>query len=390
MALTNLLRASWFIPPGVEGFWGRPLFLWGRPGIGKTHIVDAEVRRYNMVSERLSPAERGEGQFGVIGVPGADGFLHYPAPAWAQKFENAAGVIFIDEANLAPPGSIQGALLGLVQLRTLGSFKFNPRTRTCAAANEVADAAGGWDLPHASLNRYGHLSVDSPDATEWGIAFLSDCARPEGSGETIDAATEEKRVIEAWPAIMAKARGLVNGFIMRRPEMLDKPPVKGAKVKSWPTPRTVVYAAEALASAELQGLSESESDELMGAFVGVPWVSEFKTWSATADLPNPADLLDGKVKYAHDTRRLDRTLAVLGACASLVAPKTAANRKARAGAAWTLIGKVLEDAADVAIPAARVLVNAGLVASVVPESKPILSKLDDLLTASGVSRSRGA
>lgn len=388
MALTNLLRASWFIPPGGEGFWGRPLFLWGRPGIGKTHIIDAEVRRYNMVSERLSPAERGEGQFGVIGVPGADGFLHYPAPAWAQKFEAQAGVIFIDEANLAPPGSIQGALLGLVQLRTLGSHKFGPRTRTCAAANEVADAAGGWDLPHASLNRYGHLNVDSPDATEWGVAFLSDFARPDA--EQIDALVEEKRVIEAWPAVMAKSRGLVNGFIMRRPEMLDKSPAKGSKIKSWPTPRTVVYAAEAMASAELQGLTESESDELAGAFVGNAWMSEFRTWSASADLPNPADLLDGKVKYTHDTRRLDRTLAVLGACAALVAPKAAANRKARAGVAWTLIGKVLEDAADVAIPAARVLVNAGLVASVVPESKPILNKLDDLLTASGVRRTAGA
>jgi hypothetical protein len=363
--------------------------LWGKPGIGKTHIIDAEVRRYSMVSERLSPAERGEGQFGVIGVPGADGFLHYPAPAWAQKFENAAGVIFIDEANTAPPGSIQAALLGLVQLRTLGSHRFGPRTRTVAAANEVADAAGGWDLPFALLNRYGHINVDDPDANEWGIAFLNHFARPEGGDAVIDATAEEARVLAAWPEFDAKARGLVGGFITRRPELLHKQPAKGSKGKAWPSPRTVEYAADVLASAGVQGLSESETDELMSAFVGTAWVSEFRTWSAAADLPDPAALLDGKVTYKHDTRRLDRTLAVLGACAALVAPKNAANRRARAGVLWTLVGKVLDDAADVAIPAARVLVDAGLVASLVPESKPILNKFSDVLLASGVRRIGG-
>jgi hypothetical protein len=388
MALVNLIRAALFTP-GPEKYWGLPLFLWGDPGIGKTHIIQGLAESYGLALERLSPGERGEGQFGVVPVPGADGFLHYPAPAWAAKFENAAGVIFVDEANTAPPGSIQSALLGLVQLRTIGSHKFPLRTRTIAAANEVADAAGGWDLPLALANRFGHLNVDRPDAAEWGVAFLNRFTASEGA--SVDAAAEEKRVLDAWDGADARARGLVNGFITRRPELLHAKPKRGAKGKAWPSPRTVTYAAHALAGAQIHGLTESESDELVAAFVGESWVSEFVAWRVNADLPDPEAVLDGKAKFTHDSRRLDRTLAVLGSCAALVAPKLAANRKARAGKCWQIVDAVMEDAADVAIPAARVLVNAGLVAAAgIVESKPVLNKMDKILTASGVRRTAGA
>jgi MoxR-like ATPase len=385
--LINLLRAA-LMTPGPEGFWGLPLFLWGDPGIGKTHIIKAICRMLGLSLERLSPGERGEGQFGVVPVPGADGFLHYPAPAWAAKFEANPGLIFVDEANTAPPGSIQAALLGLVQLRVLGSHEFGPRVRTLAAANEVADAAGGWDLPVALANRFGHLDVEKPDATEWGISFLNRFSSIDG--DTLDATAEEKRVMDAWDGADAMARGLVNGFITRKPDMLHKKPARGAKVKAWASPRSVTYAAHALAGAKIHGLSESETDELMGAFVGDAWVSEFVTWKVNADLPDPAAFLDGKAKFEHSPRRLDRTLAVLGACAALVAPKTAANRKARAGVLWQTIDHVMADAADIVVPAARVCINAGLVASVVPEAKPVLNRLDKVLLLSGVRRAAGA
>jgi hypothetical protein len=384
--LISLLAAAMFTP-GPEGFWGLPLFLWGDPGIGKTHIIKALAKRYGLALERLSPGERGEGQFGVVPVPGADGFLHYPAPAWASRFATGAGLIFVDEANTAPPGSIQAALLGLVQLRILGSHEFSARTRTLAAANEVSDAAGGWPIPLSLANRFGHLDVEKPDPQDWGVSFLGGFA--DSDGATVDADAEEKRVMDAWEPAIANARGLVQAFITRRPEFLHKKPARGATVKAWPSPRTVTYAAHALAGAQIHGLTESDTDELMGAFVGTPWVSEFATWRANADLPDPAAFLDGKVAFKHDPRRLDRTMAVLSSCAALVFPKTAANRKARAGKLWTTIAEVMEDAADAAVPAGRVLVNAQLVGTVCPESKPVLNRLDKILTGAGIRRTPG-
>ena len=138
---SKIFHAAVFCP-NPEGTLGLPFLLWGPPGSGKTSFVKAVERNYNMAYERLSPAERGEGQFGVCPVPMPDGTLHYPPPDWSKKFDGRAGLIFLDEINLAMP-AIQAPLLGLVQLRTLGSHTFGPRTRIIAAANEVQDAAGG-------------------------------------------------------------------------------------------------------------------------------------------------------------------------------------------------------------------------------------------------------
>jgi MoxR-like ATPase len=382
MALTRIIKASLFTP-SPEGFWGLPLFLWGDPGIGKTHLIKALCKRYGLPMERLSPGERGEGQFGVVPVPGADGFLHYPAPSWASRLD-PAGVIFLDEANTAPP-ALQAPLLGLVQLRTLGSHTFGSRVRTIAAANETKHAAGGWDLAPALANRFGHLAVEGLAASEWAYHYLTGFA-PDANDPEVDAAAEEARVLEAWPAADAWARGLISGFVTRRPELLHKPPTKGSDTRSWPSRRSVDYAGAALASARVHGLTESETDEFMGAFVGQAWVAEFRHWMIDANLPDPADLLDGRAKFEHDVRRLDRTLAVLSACASLVSPAKAVNRKARAVALWKLIDDVLKDAGDVAIPAARVLVQSQppLFAPFVPEASKTLVKMSEMLRAAGI------
>ena len=96
----------------------------------------------------------------------------------------------------------------------------------------------------------------------------------------------------------------------------------------------------------------------MAGFVGQGWVGEFATYRAHVDLPNVEDLLDGRITWKHDERRLDRTMAVLSSCAALVVPKDAVKRDDRAKALWKLIGVVAKDAADVVMPAARALRHA--------------------------------
>jgi MoxR-like ATPase len=378
MALLNLLRAALFCP-GPDGFWGRPLILWGDPGTGKTSVVAALARACGLAYERLSPAERGEGQFGVVPVPGTDGRLHYPAPAWADRFTQG-GLLFVDEINTAAP-ALQAPLLGLVQLRTLGEHVFPNRTRVLAAANETQDAAGGWDLAPALANRFGHFDFEGLSSADWTVGFLGGFSAEQEI--PLNPVAEEERVMAAWPGADAAARGMVAGFIQRRPALLHCKPDRnaGASSRAWPSRRSVENAAVMLASAKVHGLNESETDELVAAFVGNAWVAEFATWRATADLPNPEDVLDGKVPWAHDPRRLDRTLAVLAGCAAVVAPAAAAKRAERSVVAWKLIGGVLNDAADVAIPAARVLLKARLQPA---ESRPILAKILPMLQAAGL------
>lgn len=371
--------------------WGLPALLWGEPGTGKTAMIDMLSRQVSMPFERVSPAERGEGQFGVVPVPGADGLLHYPPPDWVQKFSaaNGRGILFLDEISTAPP-MIQAPLLGAVQLRTIGSHYLGDGVRVIGAANETKDAAGGWDLASPLANRFGHFDFEGLDANAWVEGLLGGFGLEENVA-SIDPAAEEARVVKAWPSADAMARGLVGGFITRRPELLHKRPEKAAasSSRSWPSRRSVEYAAVALASAQVHGLNEIDTDELLAGFVGLPWVTEFHAWRDNMDLPDPADLLDGKVKFHHEERRLDRSLAVLSSCAALVIPEKTPNRVARAAECWNLIGQVAKDTADVAIPAARTLIHnkvtAQLGKAVEEAAKPVLFKLHPVLTAAGIA-----
>lgn len=386
----RILHAAWFCP-SPEGHMGLPLFFWGPPGFGKTAFVkDAVVRAGMPAYERLSPSERGEGQFGVVPVPGADNLLHYPAPDWSGKFKDG-GVLFVDELNTAPP-ALQAPLLGLVQLRALGSHVFPRRTRVIAAANETMHAAGGWDIAPALANRFGHFEFEGLDAGSWAVALLGGFENTEGSSASapVNAEMEERRVMEAWPGAMAYAAGIVAGFIRKRPELLHKQPHTGdAKAsRAWPSRRSWHYATTALASARVHGLSESDTDTFLAGFVGLAATQELATWRVNLDLPEPADLLDNKVQWKHDGRRLDRTIAVLGACAGLVAPQKAPKRTERGNRCWELIASVLDDAADCAIPAARAMIAGQMTG---PEFQktwmPVGKRLHPLFVQAGIVKS---
>lgn len=285
--------------------------------------------------------------------------------------------------NCAPP-SLQAPLLGLVQLRTLGTYVFPKGVRVVAAANEAQDAAGGWDLAPALANRFGHINFEGLEANDWAGALLSNFNSDDTSTPVTSAAALEEKVLAQWPTAYARAAGLVSGFISCRPELLHKRPVKGATDKAWPSRRSCHYATTALASAEIHKLTEQEADVLLGAFVGLAWVSEFRSWVDNADLPNVADLADKKVKFVHDERRPDRTLAVIGAFAALVIPEKAAKRNDRAIAYFQLIAELVKEVPDYVIRPTKQVLDAKLNATTLglPVRK-IMSDLVPLMQAAG-------
>jgi hypothetical protein len=222
------------------------------------------------------------------------------------------------------------------------------------------------------------------DAEGWGSWLLG-----EGSAEedaAVEALAEEARVLAAWAVPWATARGMVSGFVKSRPELLHKMPALGhADVsRAWPSPRTWEMATRAWTSGEVHNLSASDREEFMSAFVGVGVTSEFMSYIEHMDLPNPADLLDGKAKFKHDPKRLDRTAAVLGACYALVSPVGAENRRPRAAKLWEIIGakELVDDAVDVAFQATRGLVKAKLFT--MKEAYVVLEKMLPVLEAAGI------
>lgn len=380
--ITRIIHALLFTP-SPEGAWGAPGLLWGPPGSAKTSLISQVARASGLVVERLSPGERGEGQFGVVPVPGADGFLHYPAPEWAARL-NKGGVIFLDEINTAPP-ALQAPMLGLVQLRTLGAHTFGSRVRILAAANETQDAAGGWDLAPAIANRFCHIDFAGVDSNTWAQGLIGGFSRDQPAASPEVALAEEARVMAGWDTALARSRGLVAAFIQRRSDLMHVQPKNfdSQASKAWPSRRTWEYVTYALAGAQIHGLDAEDTHALVTGLVGASAASELAVWTVAIDLPDPAALLDGQTTWAHTPERLDRSLAVLSACAALVVPTSAAKREARADVLWTIIANIIQLAPDVVIPAAMALCTRGVNLSHTPRANAVLQQLHPILAAAG-------
>lgn len=387
MSVIEIIRAAMLTPIRPrkgETYWGLNLCLWGPPGTGKTAQVEAIVDHYvDCPSEVLSPGERGEGAFGVTPVP-HDGVITYPPPEWVIRLRSG-GIVFLDEVNQAPP-PLQPAIMGITLARRVGGFDLGARVRTICAANPTDQAAGGWDFAPPVANRMGHLDWPMPDAEGWAD-WMMGAERGDGTPKS-SLEKEESRVLKSWARPWASSVGLVTGFVKARPELLNKMPQMGSRDigRAWPSSRTWEMATRAMASSTVNGLNDVDRETFVAAFIGEGAANELANYIEKVDLPDPADVLEGKVKFKHDAKRLDRTAAVLGSCAVLVVgmEKTDKKRKDRADALWTILGdkSLLDDAMDIAfLPAKKLVVN-GLHAT--KAAYPVLQKMLPILEAAGI------
>lgn len=375
MDVRAIIRATLFTPMR-GGRWGLPVVFRAPPGTAKSSIIKEEAIRAGLKVEVLSPGMRGEGAFGVVPVPGeGNKELCYPPPEWVAKL-GSRGVVFLDEINTAPP-ALQPPLLGLVLDGIIGAVTLPAGIRRIAAMNSVEDAAGGWDLPPALANRFGHIDWHAPDVERWSDWLLDDDeAKVEATGEDIEA-----QVMRRWPLAWARARGLVAGFVKTQPQMLHDQPKAGDPrlAGPWPSRRTWEFATRALASAEVHHLHKLDEDMLVSSFIGNSAATDLERYRSANELPDPAELLDGKVTWRHDGRRLDRTVAVLGSCSALIKPEDARNREARAETLWRILDDIMQDSPDITVPAATRLARAKLTkvkgaSKVLARMQPVLEK----------------
>jgi hypothetical protein len=145
----------------------QPVFIHGRPGIGKSQIVRQVAARegLHVIDLRASLLDAVD----LRGVPavtvGPDGRrqTEWVPPVFLPR--DGCGILFLDELNRAP-ASVQNALLQLCLDRRIGEYEL-PEGWTVVAAGNYESDGGGVSRTNSALSfRFKHVYLE-PDVLEW-------------------------------------------------------------------------------------------------------------------------------------------------------------------------------------------------------------------------------
>jgi hypothetical protein len=245
----------------------RPIFLWGPPGIGKSDIVQQITDSFDnshLIDIRLSLWEPTD----IKGIPYFDsniGKMVWGAPselpdeAFAAQYDNI--VLFLDEMNSAAP-SVQAAAYQLILNRRVGQYKLPDNVMIVAAGNREADKGVTYRMPAPLANRFVHLEmrVDFDDWFQW--------------------------------AVTNNIHKDVVGFLtFSKKDLYDFDPKSPSR--SFATPRSWSFVSELLED----DLDENTTTDLVSGSVGEGLAVKFMAHrKVAASMPNPTDILAGKVK----------------------------------------------------------------------------------------------
>jgi MoxR-like ATPase len=141
--------------------------IWGPPGIGKSSIV-AQIARaegLGFVDVRLSQLAPTD----LRGLPVPEnGVSRWYPPEFLPR--DGAGILFLDELNMAPP-AMQGMAQQLILDRRVGSYLVPDGWFIWAAGNRKEDRAAVFDMPAPLANRFVHLEVE-PDFESFKLYAL--------------------------------------------------------------------------------------------------------------------------------------------------------------------------------------------------------------------------
>lgn len=146
---------------------GRPVYLWGPPGVGKSSVVrqaacELKLAVVDLRATLLDPVD-------LRGLPRlVKDIAVWCPPAFLPRAGH--GVLFLDELAQAPP-LVQAACLQLVLDRRLGEYELPEGWVVVAASNRQEDRAGAHRLISPLLNRFVHLDLDvcPDDWQQWAV-----------------------------------------------------------------------------------------------------------------------------------------------------------------------------------------------------------------------------
>jgi hypothetical protein len=245
----------------------RPIFLWGPPGIGKSDIIRQVSEGFSnshLIDIRLSLWEPTD----IKGIPYFDsnsGTMVWGAPSELPSEEFAAQydhiTLFLDEMNSAAP-SVQAAAYQLILNRRVGTYKLPDNVSVVAAGNREADKGVTYRMPAPLANRFIHLelAVSFDDWFSWAI----------DNNQHTD---------------------VVGYLTFAKKDLYDFDPRSSSR--SFATPRSWSFVSELIED----DLDETTTTDLVAGSVGEGLAVKFMAHRKVAsNMPNPSDILAGKVK----------------------------------------------------------------------------------------------
>ena len=245
----------------------RPVFLWGPPGIGKSDIVEQVTKTFSnshLIDIRLSLWDPTD----IKGIPYFDSNnvkMAWGAPSELPDEEMAAQydniVLFLDEMNSAAP-AVQAAAYQLILNRRVGTYKLPDNVIIVAAGNRESDKGVTYRMPAPLANRFIHLEL-AVNFDDWFN----------------------------WSVDNNQHKDVVGYLTFAKKDLYDFDPKSASR--SFATPRSWSFVSELLEDE----LDESTTTDLVAGTVGQGLAVKFMAHRKVASsMPNPTDILAGKVK----------------------------------------------------------------------------------------------
>ena len=244
----------------------RPMFLWGPPGIGKSEVVAGITEELGglMIDLRLGQMEPTD----IRGIPFYNkdsGKMDWAPPVEMPDEETASQypvvVLFLDEMNSAP-ASVQSAAYQLILNRRIGKYKLPDNVVMVAAGNRESDKGVTYRMPTPLANRFIHqeMKVDFASWQEW--------------------------------AVNNNIHKDVVGYLSFAKQDLYDFDAKSAS-RAFATPRSWTFVSQLLDEEEDNDTVTNLIAGTVGEGLAVKFMAHRKVASK---MPNPTDILSGKVK----------------------------------------------------------------------------------------------
>tara|TARA_R110002074_G_scaffold205_19_gene857 strand:+ start:145 stop:1236 length:1092 start_codon:yes stop_codon:yes gene_type:complete len=244
----------------------RPVFLWGPPGIGKSELIQSitDEMKGHMIDLRLGQMDPTD----IRGIPfynKDNGTMDWappidlPTKEMAEKYPVI--VLFFDEMNSAAP-SVQAAAYQLVLNRRIGKYELPDNVVIVAAGNREGDKGVTYRMPSPLSNRFVHIEM-RVDFESW----------------------------QKWAVTNNVHQDVVGYVSFAKQDLFDFDPKSSSR--AFATPRSWTFVSDLLGD-ELETNTETD---LVSGTVGDGTAVKFMAHRKIASqMPNPTDILNGKVK----------------------------------------------------------------------------------------------